>query len=168
MTNTDFFRAFAADTSLVKNEAYFFVHDDDDYNESKLVQPSSSFNRYMFHYDQPNIPLDRNESNNVHQVFYRGGLFVVEADDVYASVDGVRSGDYTDGLYERIVRSMIESGGINKLLSDFQCLNSTYNPVLYTPKNMSAIYHRHFGQFTGTGIWMTYEMRIRHQTQNMS
>lgn len=156
MTNVDFFRAFAADTT--DKLAYYFEHSRVELDFSNLYGADSADDTQvkMFHYTVKPTPR-KNESGRIEGTDYEGSIFFVIKSDLDEVIDTQVNTDSSDGKYELRVKQLIDEGGIADQICKYNVCNDHWD--LNFESGMEEIYNVFDDNFDG--IIMTYNLYIR-------
>lgn len=168
MTDVDFFRAFAADTTVIsgKSEYYYeYTRQSLDFSGLFSAESENDTQLKILHYHAPKgIKFITNESGNVHRVRFRGSLLMVRIGNPQSYPDVQRGNSVNDGIYESQLKPIIDSGGIPLEMANYNSRVSTgirelefgeADPLFLYPIGKSRVVN---------GIWMSYRMEIEHQT----
>jgi len=175
MTNVDFFRDFAAETTMatVKTDAYYFEHDTEMQAIGNFMQSTGTNDtqKKMFHFTYPEgiIPI-QNDSDNTTGVKYRGECLVLVQADPGLPVDVQGGIAENTGRYTANIKDMVDQGEILRQLREYATqLNITAlaaggDNTYYTIRIQSVT--EVYGQmgFYGDGIAFKYELTIKHDT----
>lgn len=156
MTNADFFRAFAADIETVstKNVAYYFEHSREDFANLFDADSEDDDQIKMFHYTD-SIEVNKNDSNRVESVSYRGSILMLLKADLDGVIDVQKETDKEDGKYELYVKPMIDGGGVVKQIIDYNSCTDVHELSISDIKEVYNMF-----DFNADGIWFKYELKI--------
>lgn len=162
MTAPEFFRGFCEDISLEgKPDHYYFEHSRSSLDFSALFDETDPFDghRKMFHWTE-RFRVVKNESGGVEGVRYFGSIVVLVKADLSLPIDVQQGQVYTDGRWYNNVRPMVEDGGVQALIAQYNnCLTEPIDLIL---NDAEEIYDDPRLEWAGDGIGFTYEAYIKN------
>ena len=158
MTNVDFFRDFAADTTSKKN-VYYFEHSRETLDFSNLFDADSAEDDQLkiFHFTD-SIEVELNEAGDlVVGVKYSGKILALIKSDLDETVDTQKNTKSEDGKYEKRVKELIEDGGVIAEIISFNNCDTDYDKEI-SFSDLKEVYNMF--DWNGDGVFFKYEVVI--------
>lgn len=156
MTNVDFFRGFADDTTYKANE-YYFEHSREELDFSNLYDGEDSNPIKMFHYTDDFTPFV-NETGRQEGVEYTGGCFFLVSADLDEVIDTQRETAPSDGKYESHVKDLIQFA--TGMTGELTLYNNCTEEVELEMSGSQEIYNQFDNNLDG--VLINYTMYIKN------
>jgi hypothetical protein len=167
VTNVDFFRSFAEDTTY-KSDPYHFEHDRESLDFSNLFESTEQDEAAlasdddqqikMFHFTSNNgIIPDINESGGFEGIRYRGEILVLKKSQIDEVIDVQKGVEKEDGKYEKRMKPLLDTTtGFFAEISEYNSCNLGYDL-----KFVSATEVYNWFDENMDGLWLKYDLYIR-------